>query len=282
MTGIRLITSFILLTGLNAYSLQSYQCWNVAYSVTTYDSNGHIIDYYEDSYEECGWVETGSGSNNGGGSSGGGSNTGSNPCRVSNPYSRLAFADHLRQQKASRAETRVVIDMDIDGDDYITPNERIDLDELGVDRDYFFRTLFAKHHKAIRIGNGPYLGGLLVMDLNGNGTFDHRKELLTNQFTVEKLPTPNAAVALMQYDRLERGGNEDGLITKEDVFWEDLLIWRDANTNGLSEPEEMRRLEDLNIISINPNPRPFQQGQKQGYKVWFYMNGGLAARGELF
>ena len=279
---LKLFSLLMIMMGSYAYALQSYQCWNVAYSVTTYNAQGQIIGYYESSYEECGWVEVGGSTGSGGsGGSGGGSGSGSTGCRVAYSQIITTWNGEVRKKMGSLDGARVVVEIDMDGDDIVTPEEHLDLTEKSISINYFFRTLLKKNHKAIRLAVSDGAFGLLVIDLNGNGLFDHRKELFTNQFTIEKLPSPNAAVALMQYDRIELGGNEDGVINANDYFWENLYIWIDRNQDEYSSADEMVPLNELGVFKIDPYPRALHSQRGNGYQIKFHLNGGTVVTGEL-
>lgn len=54
--------------------------------------------------------------------------------------------------------------------------------------------------------------------------------------------------ALAQYDV-----NDDGIIDKNDNVYEKLLLWVDANNDGMSQKEELKTLEELGISSIDLN-----------------------------
>ena len=81
--------------------------------------------------------------------------------------------------------------------------------------------------------------GLLVHDVNTNGTIDDITELFGNGqeegFT---------ELALLD-------SNDDGIISAADADFDDLQIWIDANENGFSESNELFSLADFNIASIN-------------------------------
>ena len=64
----------------------------------------------------------------------------------------------------------------------------------------------------------------------------------------------NGFLALIQYDRVDLGGNEDGSINKLDGIWELLYLWNDFDGNGICEVDEMTQLDDTTITDLNPLP----------------------------
>jgi len=87
----------------------------------------------------------------------------------------------------------------------------------------------------------------LVNDLNANGNVDSGAELFGD---ATRLSNGSAASdgfeALASLDL-----NEDGWIDAEDDVFSKLALWRDANSNGISEPGELTTLNEQGIFRVS-------------------------------
>jgi Ca2+-binding RTX toxin-like protein len=86
--------------------------------------------------------------------------------------------------------------------------------------------------------------GQLALDLNGNGVIDDITELFGDDLI-------SAFSKLSLFD-----SNVDKVIDQDDEDFEQLLIWQDKNSNGFSEPGELKTLKEMKIKSISLSTKP--------------------------
>jgi hypothetical protein len=93
--------------------------------------------------------------------------------------------------------------------------------------------------------------GLLVLDLNGNGTIDSGRELFGDNTLL-----PSGSTALQGYQALaQHDSNLDGRISSLDTLLNQLRIWQDANQDGISQSTELKTLSQAGIQSISVPPQ---------------------------
>jgi VCBS repeat-containing protein len=85
--------------------------------------------------------------------------------------------------------------------------------------------------------------GMLAVDFNGNGTIDDGTELFTPGFGGGSFATGGDALASLD-------SNGDGQIDANDDTFGDLLLWRDADADGISDAGEVLALSDYDISSL--------------------------------
>jgi Ca2+-binding RTX toxin-like protein len=83
--------------------------------------------------------------------------------------------------------------------------------------------------------------GLLAYDINSNNTIDDISELFGNQ-------TTDGFTELSALD-----SNSDGVIDANDAAFGSLLVWRDLDSDGISDQGELVSLSTAGIASINLN-----------------------------
>ncbi len=89
----------------------------------------------------------------------------------------------------------------------------------------------------------------LWLDRNHNGRVTSGAELFGN-FT----PLRNGNLAQNGFEALrEFDNNNDGIIDDRDPIWSRLMLWRDLNHNGISEPGEIAPLEGSGVTAIDLN-----------------------------
>jgi Ca2+-binding RTX toxin-like protein len=121
----------------------------------------------------------------------------------------------------------LVLDLDLHG---------VSLTALGTSNVYFD---LDGNGFAERTGWAAPREGLLALDVNRNGQIDNGSELFGNA-------TQNGFEVLARYD-----DNRDGRIDAADSVWNSLLIWRDADRDGVSDSGELTAITANDVSSIN-------------------------------
>jgi hypothetical protein len=95
----------------------------------------------------------------------------------------------------------------------------------------------------------------LAMDRNGNGRIDNGAELFGNHTPViptdPTATTPNGFEALKFIETHPFGPSErNEIIDAHDAAYARLVLWRDTNHNGLSEPDELQPVSESGLAAI--------------------------------
>jgi|TARA_B100000315_G_C14537481_1_gene569188 hypothetical protein len=155
--------------------------------------------------------------------------------------------------------TPIVIDVNGDGFDFTSISEGALFD---IDADN------VQEQTAWTEVNGD--DAFLFLDYYENGVVDGGHELFGDHATLLSGEiAPNGYVALAELDMNQYGGNEDGVISKKDDYFNLLAAWNDLNKNGVSEPSETMRLKDIGIIEISIEPDFINWVDEHGNTIGF-------------
>jgi hypothetical protein len=110
----------------------------------------------------------------------------------------------------------------------------------------------------------------LALDRTGNGVIDNGAELFGNHTLM-----PSGAVARNGFDALSAfDSNGDGIIDANDAIWPRLLLWVDANHDGVCQPGELSPLAAYGITALSFNAhwsgRQDANGNTLRYEALYY------------
>ena len=94
--------------------------------------------------------------------------------------------------------------------------------------------------------------GVLVMDHDGSGAIENGSEVFSEVFDGGSYADSLEALASLD-------SNGDGVIDNGDEAFEDIAIWQDANSDGITQDGEVRTLSEYGIKSIDLNAAPVHQ-----------------------
>ena len=145
-------------------------------------------------------------------------------------------------QQAAVNTTPLVLDLNGDGVHTTSISEGIQFDILATGQ-------------RIRTGWVDAKDGLLVRDLNNNGSIDSGAELFGSSTVL-----PNGEKAVDGFQALSGlDSNHDGFIDASDHDFTSLMVWQDVNQDGLSQEDELHSLEDLSVQSLSLGFTPVSQ-----------------------
>lgn len=108
----------------------------------------------------------------------------------------------------------------------------------------------------------------LAMDRNGNGSIDNGAELFGNgtpAYPSSDVTTPNGFEALKFLELPDYGANlPDETLDANDASFSRLLLWRDANHNGISEPDELVPARAAGVVAIPTDYKNKRRVDKYG------------------
>jgi hypothetical protein len=122
----------------------------------------------------------------------------------------------------------------------------------------------------------------LALDRNGNGKIDNGCELFGNHTPAyanqTDLKAENGFVALRFLENPDYGvSHADGIIDRRDAPFAKLLLWRDTNHNGISEPDELTPVSQTDLLGISTaykrTPRKDRHGNLYLLKAKSYWSG---------
>ena len=109
----------------------------------------------------------------------------------------------------------------------------------------------------------------LAMDRNGNGIIDDGTELFGNHTPVRPdspdVTTPNGFEALKFVEAPIYGQSErNEVINQRDAAFSKMVLWRDLNHNGISEPDELQSLSEAGLEAIGTDYKNTKRVDKNG------------------
>ena len=144
----------------------------------------------------------------------------------------------------------------------------LDLDGDGIETVAASTTdhiLFDQDGDGVKTGTGWIKSddGFLVMDRNNNGTIDNGTELFGDSTPLNGGGTAeDGFAALAQEDT-----NADGVVSSLDNNWENLRVWRDLNSDGISQSGELLTMEQAGITGFNVGSTEHSQTLSDGNQI---------------
>ncbi|OOF55208.1 hypothetical protein BKK56_07150 [Rodentibacter genomosp. 2] len=99
--------------------------------------------------------------------------------------------------------------------------------------------------------------GLLVWDKNNDGIINSGEELFGENPKDPSINDGFEALSLLD-------SNKDLIFDKNDVMWSKLEIWKDANSDGITQIGELFSLDSIGIVSIELNAKSSEHIDSNG------------------
>ena len=101
--------------------------------------------------------------------------------------------------------------------------------------------------------------GILVYDYNDNGVVNEAKKIVLTEWAKESKTDLEALKKAFD-------SNNDNIFDEKDTEFSKFFLWQDYNQNGVSEENELKKLADAGLISINLNivPESNEDKNEQG------------------
>ena len=113
--------------------------------------------------------------------------------------------------------------------------------------------------------------GFLALDRNGNGSIDHGGELFGDVTVLtDGTRASNGYQALAELDSSSFRGNGDSFLDSSDAAFGTLLVWTDANHDGVSQGDELETLKQAGIHRIGLGYREAQRADRHGNRFQFF------------
>lgn len=89
--------------------------------------------------------------------------------------------------------------------------------------------------------------GMLALDVNNNGTIDNGSELFGVYTRLQ-----DGSLAKDGFDALGSvDSNRDAIFDAQDLDFSKALVWRDLNSDGISQPNELKSLLESGVLAVN-------------------------------
>lgn len=150
----------------------------------------------------------------------------------------------------------IIVDVDHSGFSLTDAANGVDFDILALG--------YPQHVSWTALGS---TNAFLALDGNGNDTIDDSTELFGNYSPQPEPPAGqerNGFLALAEHDKLQNGGNGDGMIDSNDTIFNSLRLWQDTNHNGVSENNELHTVPELGLRSIDLNYKSSRRTDQYG------------------